>query len=75
MNWDAVGAVAELAGAFAVVASLIYVGRQMSFNANSMAAAAHENAVHAVWNTASSLVGFFMVSVIALYRSLACPFA
>ncbi len=55
MNWDAVGAVAELAGAFAVVASLIYVGRQMSFNANSMAAAAHENAVHAV-RTAAALV-------------------
>jgi hypothetical protein len=55
MNWDALGALAELAGAVAVVASLIYVGRQMSFNAHSVAAAAHENAVQAV-RTAAALV-------------------
>jgi hypothetical protein len=28
MNWDALGAIAELAGAVAVVASLLYLGRQ-----------------------------------------------
>ncbi len=32
MNWDAIGAVAELAGALAVVASLIYVGFQLKQN-------------------------------------------
>ena len=30
MNWDAISAVAEIAGAVVVVASLIYVGRQLS---------------------------------------------
>lgn len=32
MNWDAIGAIAELAGAIAVVASLIYVGFQLKRN-------------------------------------------
>lgn len=32
MNWDAIGAIAELSGAVAVVASLIYVGFQLRQN-------------------------------------------
>jgi len=32
MNWDAIGAVAELCGALGVVASLVYLGRQIRHN-------------------------------------------
>ena len=36
MNWDAIGAIAELSGAVAVVASLIYVGFQLKQNTASV---------------------------------------
>ncbi len=32
MNWDAIGAIAELLGAIGVIASLVYLARQMSQN-------------------------------------------
>ena len=32
MNWDAIGAIAELAGAIGVIASLIYLARQIRQN-------------------------------------------
>ena len=33
MNWTMIGALGEMIGAIAVVASLLYVGRQVSHNA------------------------------------------
>ena len=36
MNWDAISAIAEIIGAVVVVASLIYVGRQVAQNTAMM---------------------------------------
>ena len=36
MNWDAIAAIAEILGAIVVVASLIYVGRQLAQNTEMM---------------------------------------
>jgi hypothetical protein len=41
MNWDAVGAIAELVAAIGVVASLVYVGFQIRQNTLSVTASAH----------------------------------
>ena len=41
MNWDAVGAIAELIAAIGVIASLIYVGFQIRQSTLSVTAAAH----------------------------------
>ena len=35
MDWTAVGALAEMTGAIGVIASLIYVGRQVQFASKS----------------------------------------
>jgi len=40
MNWDAISAISEVLGAVAVVASLVYVGRQVSQNTAMMRVAA-----------------------------------
>lgn len=40
MNWDAISALAEVLGAIAVVASLVYVGRQVAQNTAMMRVAA-----------------------------------
>ncbi|NIQ12005.1 MAG: hypothetical protein GWO23_21225 [Gammaproteobacteria bacterium] len=45
MNWDAISAVAEMLGALAVVASLVYVGRQVSQNTAMMRVAASSDTV------------------------------
>ena len=42
MNWDAVGAVAELVGALGVLVTLIYLAMQIRQNTESMQAAARE---------------------------------
>ena len=44
MNWDAVGAVAELLGAVAVVASLMYLAAQVRINTRSVRAASTKDA-------------------------------
>ena len=36
MNWDAISAIAEISGAVVVVASLVYVGRQIGQNTSMM---------------------------------------
>ena len=41
MNWDAVGAIAELIAAIGVIASLVYVGFQIRQNTLSVTASAH----------------------------------
>ncbi len=45
MNWDAIGAVAEIVGLVVVIASLIYVGKQIGQN-NEMMRAESRNAIH-----------------------------
>ena len=42
MNWDAIGAVAELLGAVGVIASLLYLARQMRSTASLARRAAGE---------------------------------
>ena len=36
MNWDAIGAIGEIAGAIVVVATLVYLSRQISQNASAL---------------------------------------
>lgn len=45
MNWDAVSAIAEVIGVIAVVASLVYVGRQVAQNTAMMRVAASSETV------------------------------
>lgn len=42
MNWEAVGAIAELAGAVAVVVTLAYLAKQITQNTNIMKAQAYQ---------------------------------
>ncbi len=42
MNWDAIGAIAELLGAIGVIASLIYLARQMRQNTRATRASAYQ---------------------------------
>ncbi len=48
MNWDAVGAIAELLGATAVVASLVYVAVQIRQNTRTVRAAATKEAASTI---------------------------
>ena len=45
MNWEALGAISELAGAVGVIASLLYVGAQVRQNTRSMRAATYDSLV------------------------------
>ena len=47
MNWDAVGAVGEIVGAIAVVATLVYLARQLRQNTASVQASAYQTWVGA----------------------------
>ena len=53
MNWDAVGALAELAGAAGVIVSFIYLGMQIRQNTRSIRASSY----HAVTTNLSNLSG------------------
>ena len=50
MNWEALGAIGELTGAFAVVVSLIYVGVQVRHSAGAVRSAAANDASVAMQN-------------------------
>ncbi len=58
MNWDAVGAIAELLGAIAVLVTLLYLARQIRQNRESVESASAEtvlsNISNALQNAASS---------------------
>lgn len=45
MDWDAIGALAELVGAVGVIASLVYLASQIRQNTNAMRGTAHESSV------------------------------
>ena len=49
MNWDALGAMGELAGAFILIVSVIYLGRQVR-ESNAHAQADSERHVQESWN-------------------------
>ncbi len=42
MNWDAIGAIAELLGAVGVIASLVYLATQMKQNTRAMRASSYQ---------------------------------
>ena len=57
MNWDAIGAGAELLGALGVIASLVYLGSQVRSSSRQSRQAAVQSVVqqmNAVWNQMSS---------------------
>ena len=55
MNWDAVGAIAELLGAVGVIASLAYVARQINQNTRSIRASTEMSGLGA-WNQMNAQV-------------------
>ncbi len=55
MNWDAIGAIAELLGAAGVIASLFYLGTQIRQNTRSLRASSYDAVVTSVSNLAVSL--------------------
>ena len=63
MNWDAVGAIAELLGAIGVVASLIYLATQISQSNNAMRAAAHQEAITSLRDLNRNLLGHDLVEL------------
>jgi len=50
VNWDAIGALAELVGALGVILSLVYLAFQIRQNTNAMRGAAHESHISRVTN-------------------------
>ncbi len=50
MNWEAIGAVAEIVGAIAVVVSILYLAFQVNSNTRAMKATASYDAAHS-WAT------------------------
>ena len=46
MNWDAIGAIAELLGAVGVIASLVYLATQMRQNTRAMRASAYQEVLN-----------------------------
>jgi len=55
MNWDAIGAAAELVGAVGVIASLFYLGTQIRQNTRSVRASSYHALVTNLANLASDI--------------------
>ena len=55
MNWDAAGAVGEIVGAIAVIATLVYLARQIALNAE-MARAAQNKSIMDSWEGFNNLI-------------------
>jgi len=49
MNWEAIGAIAELGGAVAVVATLVYLARQIRHGAEATSITAYHQATEQLW--------------------------
>jgi hypothetical protein len=56
MNWEAIGAIAELLGAIGVIASLVYVGIQVRQNTRSVRAATYDAMVRTSGDFLSPLI-------------------
>ena len=55
MNWDAAGAVGEIVGAVAVIATLVYLARQIALSAE-MSRAAQNKSIMDSWEGFNNLV-------------------
>ena len=58
MNWDAIGAVGEIAGAIAVVATIVYLARQV-----------RDNSKHVMLNTTQSYASLVQEGFTPIYNS------
>jgi hypothetical protein len=56
MNWEATGAIAEIAGVFLVVASLLYVARQLKQTTDMMRVTASNERVEREYDILNSLI-------------------
>jgi hypothetical protein len=63
VNWEAVGAVAELLAAIGVIASLLYVATQIAQSTNAMRAAAHQAAITSLRDLNKNLLSHNLVEV------------
>ena len=50
MNWEAIGAIGEIGGAFAVVATLIYLARQIRESTQATRITAYHQATEQLWS-------------------------
>ncbi len=57
MNWDAVGAIGEVVGAFAVVCSLIYLGYQLRQNTRTAEVTAYQEMVRRIAELRQVMLG------------------
>ena len=57
MNWDALGAIAELVGAFGVVASLAYLGIQLRQNSRTISEEIFQNSLNNYHSAMDMLIG------------------
>lgn len=55
MNWEAIGAVGEIAGVIAVIVTLLFVAREIRLNARSLAMTALRDSTHQ-WNQWSEMI-------------------
>lgn len=55
MNWEAMGAIGEAAGAIAVVVTLIYLARQIRHGAEAARIAAYHQGQEQLWSTGASI--------------------
>ena len=55
MNWDAIGAIAELVGAMGVIASLFYLGTQIRQNTRSVRASSYHALITNLSNLSASI--------------------
>lgn len=55
MNWDAIGAVGEVAGAIAVVVTLVYLARQIRHSAEATRIAAYHQGQEQLWSMAATI--------------------
>lgn len=61
MNWNAIGALAELLGALGVIASLLYLARQIALNNTAMRASAHQKAIDSALDVGHVLLRYDLV--------------
>ena len=59
MNWDAIGAIAELLGAVGVIASLVYLAGQVRSSGNQAKAAADQSRQAAVQSVVNKMNDFY----------------
>lgn len=55
VDWDAIGAIGEVAGAIAVVATLVYLARQIRHSAEATRIAAFHQAQEQLWSMAETV--------------------